>query len=382
MKISILALHLGFGGVEKYISTIANMLSEQHDVEILVTYKIEEIPAFFIDKKVKIKYLTTNIKPNAKAFKVAREECNIFKMIWEGLKALRILHQKNRVNKKAISACTSDVIISTRDFHNRMIQKYANKNIIWVSSEHNHHNGNQNYINKIVRSCEGFDYFLPISNELCNFYRELLPEVDVKYIPFCIDQPFTNELPTFEKPVYISVGRLSPEKGVLELIDIFNGIHERQNDAVLHLVGDGILMDQIIEKVEYYGLKDSVIIHGFITQKEIDKLYVKSSVFLMTSFTESLGFVLLEAMACGLPCIAFNSAQGANEIINNGVNGFLIENRNSENFINKTVELFNNKKEIREMSANAKKCLVDFSYDNTKKQWLTFMKNIKKHSIK
>ena len=48
----------------------------------------------------------------------------------------------------------------------------------------------------------------------------------------------------------------------------------------------------------------------------------------MTSYTESFGIVLIEAMSHGIPCIAFDSAEGAREIINSGENGYLINNRN------------------------------------------------------
>ena len=64
MKITIMALHLGFGGIEKYVITIANMLSEKHDVEIISTYKMNEKPSFPLSDKVKVTYLIKNMVPN------------------------------------------------------------------------------------------------------------------------------------------------------------------------------------------------------------------------------------------------------------------------------------------------------------------------------
>ena len=55
----------------------------------------------------------------------------------------------------------------------------------------------------------------------------------------------------------------------------------------------------------------------------------------MTSYSESFGLVLLEAASFGLPLIAFDSAEGAKEIIQNGQNGYLIQNRNKEDMSNK-----------------------------------------------
>ena len=63
-KISILALHLGYGGIEKCIVNLANALCENYDIEIAVCYKLYDKPSFDIDKRVKIKYLNKDIVPN------------------------------------------------------------------------------------------------------------------------------------------------------------------------------------------------------------------------------------------------------------------------------------------------------------------------------
>ena len=56
-KVVILSLHLGYGGIEKSIAALANILVEKYDVEIVCIYKLQPKPAFEISEKVKIKYL-------------------------------------------------------------------------------------------------------------------------------------------------------------------------------------------------------------------------------------------------------------------------------------------------------------------------------------
>jgi N-acetylglucosaminyldiphosphoundecaprenol N-acetyl-beta-D-mannosaminyltransferase len=64
-KISILSLHLGYGGIEKSIVSLANVLCEKYDVEIATVYKIYEKPVFDLDKRVKVHYLNPDtIVPN------------------------------------------------------------------------------------------------------------------------------------------------------------------------------------------------------------------------------------------------------------------------------------------------------------------------------
>ena len=54
-KITILALHLGYGGIEKCLSNLANSLVNEYKIEIVSTYQIYEKPPFYFDKKIKIK---------------------------------------------------------------------------------------------------------------------------------------------------------------------------------------------------------------------------------------------------------------------------------------------------------------------------------------
>ena len=71
MKITIYALHLGVGGVEKYVATLANMLANIGNVSIVVTYKLANEPAFYIDPRVKIEYLIADKTPNKDKIKEA-----------------------------------------------------------------------------------------------------------------------------------------------------------------------------------------------------------------------------------------------------------------------------------------------------------------------
>ena len=70
-KVSILSLHLGYGGIEKSIVALANILVEKYQVEIACIYKLQEKEAFEIDKRVKIKYLiNSNIAKRLENYKI------------------------------------------------------------------------------------------------------------------------------------------------------------------------------------------------------------------------------------------------------------------------------------------------------------------------
>ena len=86
-KVSILALHLGYGGIEKSVAALANMLCKKYEVEIACTYKLFEKSVFPIDDSVKIVYLT-DVKPNKVELKKVIKSKNIVKIFKEGLYAL------------------------------------------------------------------------------------------------------------------------------------------------------------------------------------------------------------------------------------------------------------------------------------------------------
>lgn len=375
MKISIFALHLGYGGVEKYVITIANMLAKKHEVEILSTYKLYDKPSFPVDDQVKIKYLM-NERPNKEEFLKAKESKNPFKILKEGIYSVRVLQKRKAVNIEAIKNCDADVIISTRSFHNYLIGKYAKKGITLITSEHNHHCGNEKYIEDVCNSVKGFDYLLPISKELTQFYSERLENVHVRFIPFCIDEHKFVDNEHFGTPIFISVGRLSPEKGYLDLIDVFELIHQKNSHAQLHIVGDGEEFDLIQTKIENKKLTASIILHGYMDKDDIYDLMSQSTIYLMTSYTESFGIVLLEAMSCGVPCIAFDSAQGAKEIIHDGIDGLLIKDRNMEEMANKSIELLNDFNTLWRMRNASVESAKLYSYEAFEKAWNMLMDEI------
>ena len=128
-KIKILALHLGTGGIENSIASLSNMLVEKYDVEIITTYKLEEKPAFYINPKVKIKYLIKDLKPNKKELKQAIKSKKIIDILKEILISLKILYLRKKLMKDEVKKIDADIIISTRDFHNKILGKYASKKI-------------------------------------------------------------------------------------------------------------------------------------------------------------------------------------------------------------------------------------------------------------
>ena len=358
-KITILALHLGIGGIEKYISSLCKMLEDDFEIEIISTYKVLDKPAFDFSNKIKISYLI-NDRPYKEELKNKK---SFLKYLFKNIK---ILFLKKTRNIKAIKNINSDIIITTRSFHNKLVGKYAKKNIVKIATEHNHHNNDSKYIKNIVNSLKEINYLVVVSKELQQFYQNKIGNTKCIYIPNVIDK-------IYDKPKYnknhnlISIGRLSKEKGFDDLIDIINIVKKDIPDIKLNLIGDGNQKEELENKIKKLKLEKNIIMHGYLNHKQIEKIMLETSLYVMTSLTESFGLVLIEANSYGVPCIAFDSASGARQVIEN--KELLVENRSKEKMASLIINLLNNNK-LKEYGKESYEKCQKYLIDNVKKDWL------------
>ena len=361
-KITILALHLGYGGIENAIASLANLLSDTYEVEIISTYKIYSEPVFQINDNVKITYLMEHIKPNKKEVEYYKKNKNYSLLIKELLKSIRVLYLRRSLMIKAIKKLDTDVVISTRTLHNNWLSKYGKGNYKKIAWEHNHHNNDKKYIKSLIKSCNDIDNLVLVSKELQKFYEQYLGKKAI-YIPNCLDY-IPKKCSKLDSKNFRSIGRLSKEKGFDDLLRLFKKIMSKFPDWNLNIVGDGFERNNLLDLAKELKLGDRVIFRGYQDKEEINDLMLDSSIYLMTSHTESFGLVLIEAMSYGIPCIAYTSAQGANEIINDGVNGYLINDRNEDEMIKKITMLVNDERLRKSLGRNAKEKSLE--YDGTK----------------
>lgn len=364
-KITILALHLDYGGIEKYISYLCKMFEKKYDIEIICTYKFQPQPAFEFLNKIKIKYL---IEDNLKdlSIKDLLKKKKFLKIIKEVLRRLKIKKTSYKLNKQAIQNLDTDYIITTRTFHNRIVNKYAKKDIIKIATEHNHHNNDKKYINDLVKSITNFDYFILCTKELYDYYKDIVkPKCILIPNPVIIDNNIVSKL---NNKNIVSVGRLSPEKGFEDLIDVMKIISRKDKDITLTICGDGYLREKVEEKIKNLKLEKKVKLLGFVKGKDLENAYVNSSLYVMPSISECFGLVLLEAMHYGLPCLSFDSASGARELLGNDT-GVLIKDRNKEAMANKIIELLNNKKELTDYSKKSLDKVSNYSLEKINTLW-------------
>lgn len=376
-KVTILSLHLRVGGIEKAICSLANMLIDDYDVEIINVYKLCQ-PAFYIDERVKITYLSTDLKPNKEELKYAFKNKNIKKIIREGFKSLNVVYKKRNLIKQAAKDNDGDIIISTTLAFNHAFAKYQ-KNKLLIAWEHCHPDRNPNYPKKVYKAVKKFDLFIPSSKSIYEFYKEYLTGPQCLYLPLCIDE-IADEKASLDTKQITVMGRLSKEKGYDDMLRVFEKVLKKVPDAKLNILGDGEERTNLSNLADQLKISKAVTFFGNTVGKEKNKVLKDTSVFVTTSHYESFGLVLLEAMSYGIPCVSFDSAKGSLDIIDDGEDGFIIKDRNIEEMANKIVALIN--QAPQEISTKAIKKAQQFSYQNVKAEWLETFKNFNIHDLK
>jgi glycosyltransferase involved in cell wall biosynthesis len=126
------------------------------------------------------------------------------------------------------------------------------------------------------------------------------------------------------RKVLLSVGRLEPEKGLDELIEVFKSLD--REDLVLMIVGEGSRKQKLAEKIIEKSLEGKIILAGFQDREEIWNFYQDADIFILLSRTEGLGLAFWEAMYMGVPVIG-TDIDGIRETIGaDGERGFYWKN--------------------------------------------------------
>ena len=164
----------------------------------------------------------------------------------------------------------------------------------------------------------------------------------------------------------VTVGRLAPQKNQKMLIEAFSKVTEKYPDAFLEIYGEGDLRDELALYISNLGLADRIKLMGNVT--DIHSKISDASIFCLPSDYEGLSNALLEAMMVGLPCITTDCA-GADEYIEDGVNGFIVEVGDSDSFADRLDTMLSNEELRKSFAKKAKETSEKFATENVMLGW-------------
>lgn len=217
-----------------------------------------------------------------------------------------------------------------------------------------------------------FDKFVVLTNEDKGYWGAM-PNIEV--IPNAA-MPMGNNLSDGSAKRVIAVGRLDYQKGFDRLIQAWGIVqqHETFKDWTLDIFGQGEWKEMLQNMIDKAGLNHNTHINK--PTNAIGKEYANSSLIVMTSNYEGFGMVLVEAMACGVPAIAFDCKCGPSDIIDNGKNGLLVKEGDIAGLAEAMMKLMGDEQLRKRMSVNARSVVETYSEETVMNKWISLFTSL------
>lgn len=359
------------GGTERILVDKMNFLADVYNQEVyLITTSQGNHPITF-PLSAKVTHIDLSVRLHTIYQYSLLKRFWIKKRMTKKLK-LKLNHIVNEINP--------DIIISTSHYAADIICKIKHKAVKIVESHiARYGKSNDNKIVQLLKRTKEAKCFKTIEKysdaiiTLTTDNARQWKKNNVTIIPNIVDihpirQSFLNN------KTAIFAGRFTYQKGLERMLEAWKIVVCKRKDWILKLVGEGDQKEYLIQQCQKLGIADNVIFAP--ATKEIAKEYINSSLFLFTSRFEGFGLVLVEAMQCGVPCVSFDCPYGPSDIIDNGVNGYLIENGNVEEFAKATLKLIEDDELRKRMGEAAIEKAKQYLPEKIMPQWIELFKQL------
>lgn len=362
------ALYLA-GGVERVLTLKANYFAEHfgYDITIILTDGKGKPFAYPLSDKIKVIHLDINFEE--------LWTCSFLKKIFVYLKKQRIY--KRRLTEE-LMRIRPDITVSMLrreiNFINEI--KDGSKKVGELhTSRQNNRNFKDNEVNwikalfarywnwSLVRKLQKLDRFVTLTHEDKAGWTEL---DNVTAIPNPVSFTAKGQSALTDKRV-LAVGRYDYVKGFDRLLQAWTVVIKQHPDWTLAIYGDG-------DKSTYEHLREQLHLdaghcrlNGVTTS--IQDEYLASAMYVVTSRYEGLSMAMLEAISCGLPLVAFACPCGPRDVVDDGVNGFLVENGNVSQLAEKIIYMIEHPEERARMGKKAKLKSEQYKIENLAQVW-------------
>ena len=218
-----------------------------------------------------------------------------------------------------------------------------------------------------------FDKFVVLTQEDKELWGNLH---NIEVIPNAALFPNIKKQSDVSKHRVIAVGRLDYQKGFDRLIQAWEIVQntKKYSDWQLDIFGQGEWHDMLQQMIVEKNLLQTAYLNR--PTNVIWDEYSRSSVLVMSSNYEGFGMVLVEAMACSVPVVAFACQCGPKDIIQDGINGLLVKDGDIEGLANAMMRLMENEEERKAMGRNARRVTETYSEASVMKRWMELFNSL------
>lgn len=354
MKLLFTLASLGSGGAERVVSLLANKMAEQgHQVEIIC---------------LKFNDVYYKLHPEVKVTLAMQQTKNrITEVFW-------LRKYFKQVNPDVVIAFTEGVYCFT-------IAALLGTKIPVIASERLDPSAMTWKRNLLKRLLLPYAAWLVVQTKTIKDYfpKNIQKKTSVIYNPVkdeALASSIENgklKMENTEGPRIISVARLFPQKNQEMMIQAFAKIADKYPDWKLVIYGEGPLRDSLQLTIDSLQLSERVLLPGR-TEKVIDELR-KSKIFCLSSDYEGMSNSMIEAICVGLPIVS-TKVSGTDELIQDGVNGLLVDIGDEQGMTDALEKLIQDEELMKKMGEKSLKMKPQFQLDTIVEEWLRLIKSV------
>lgn len=363
-------------GMERVLTLKVNYLVQHgYEVHIILTDGGDKPPYFPLDTSIKLHQLNIDFE---EPYRYA-----LPRRVW--LYRMRMRKLKTKLNE-CLCALKPDITVSLlrRDINviNRMTDgsvkigeihfdrlHYRNFNVSWLPSWLNACI-ERCWMNSLIRELRRLSKFVVLTHEDATFWPELQ---NICVIPNPVSF-FPDTVSDCSSKQVIAMGRYVAQKGFDRLIAAWRTVADKHPDWTLKIYGDGHLREQLQHQVEELELTGSCFLEHSVSDV-VSKLR-ESSLFVLSSRFEGFGLVIVEAMSCGLPVVAFTCHCGPRDIISDGKDGLWVPDGDIAGLADGINRLIEDEELRRKMGQEARRKAAEYKLDTIGVQWIELFESL------
>lgn len=324
------------GTVKTTLSTAAALAARGHEVEVASVRRSSHQPFFPVPAGVRLRPLTSVSSAPPGLRDLARDPRQIARAGLVRARS-RLIHPQDARYRtftlqtdlalwRYLRGQRDAVVVGTRPGINLAIARLRGPGVVTIGQEHLNLTRHRDQLKGAFREhYPRLDALVTLTPQDARAYHDLLGDrVRVLDIPNAV--PPLGDFPLHGDPdarVVVAAGRLARQKGFDLLVQAWSLVAPRHPGWQLHVYGKGRLARRLRAQVAEAGLEDSVRLKGYTDR--LPQVLSESSLYVLSSRFEGFPMVLLEAMGAGLPVVTFDCPTGPSEIVEDGVNGLLVE---------------------------------------------------------
>lgn len=205
-----------------------------------------------------------------------------------------------------------------------------------------------------------------------NYIAHIKTKTPIEVIP----NPVEHRQPCYDidSKMILSAGMLVPIKGYDTAIEVAKKVFSKRSDWKWVICGEGPEREHLEDLILEAGLEHNVFLPG--NTDNMEEIYQRAAIFVMTSKMEGLPMVLLEAKSWGIPIVSFDIMTGPSDIVQDGKNGFLIAIEDVDAMSDKILQLISERDLRKQFSDKSRLELEKFSLERVEERWETVLTSL------